>query len=304
MTDKLRENIREMRLRALNGLAPFDAIRGGVWPGGVVPYRFAGNFPYKRAVWDAIKEYNAETCIRFKPYTAALAKKAGGYVEFMQGGGCSSYIGRQRGRQQISLANGCGTKGVAIHEMMHALGFYHEQSRLDRDKYITIHWNNINKRMWFNFEKYRSGAASTLGEPYDKSSIMHYGSYAFSINRRKTIVSKSSPNERLGQRQGLSRIDKNQLNKYYSCKKTVTKVTKRPPTACQNMYSFCGVLGKWCSNNWVKGNCKKKCKLCNKSACKDKSRYCRSWARSRYCNHSKHKPYMVKNCKRSCGLCS
>lgn len=44
MTDKLRENIREMRLRALNGLAPFDAIRGGVWPGGVVPYRFAGNF--------------------------------------------------------------------------------------------------------------------------------------------------------------------------------------------------------------------------------------------------------------------
>ena len=52
-------------------------------------------------------------------------------------------IGRQGGKQQISLGNGCGTKGVAIHEMMHALGFFHEQSRRDRDQYIRIMWNNI-----------------------------------------------------------------------------------------------------------------------------------------------------------------
>ena len=54
-------------------------------------------------------------------------------------------IGRQGGKQQISLGRGCGYKGVAIHEMMHALGFYHEQSRLDRDNYITFNWNNINR---------------------------------------------------------------------------------------------------------------------------------------------------------------
>ena len=58
---------------------------------------------------------------------------------------CYSMIGRQGGKQQISLGQGCGYKGVAIHEMMHALGFYHEQSRLDRDNYITINWNNINR---------------------------------------------------------------------------------------------------------------------------------------------------------------
>ena len=29
--------------------------------------------------------------------------------------------------------------------------------------------------MWYNFEKYLPGKASTLGEPYDKQSIMHYG---------------------------------------------------------------------------------------------------------------------------------
>ena len=27
----------------------------------------------------------------------------------------------------------------------------------------------------YNFKKYRPGQASTLGEPYDKQSVMHYG---------------------------------------------------------------------------------------------------------------------------------
>ena len=63
---------------------------------------------------------------------------------------CWSYVGMlSKGalkagyKQELSLGNGCEFKGTAIHEIFHALGFEHEHSRPDRDKYIKINFNNI-----------------------------------------------------------------------------------------------------------------------------------------------------------------
>lgn len=47
------------------------------------------------------------------------------------------------GYQEISLQNECVRKGIVLHELMHTLGFYHEQGRYDRDKFVEIFWENI-----------------------------------------------------------------------------------------------------------------------------------------------------------------
>ena len=66
-----------------------------------------------------------------------------------------------------------------MHELMHASGFWHEQSRADRDDHITIKWNNIMAGMEYNFLKYDLRKINHLGASYDTCSVMHYGSTAF-----------------------------------------------------------------------------------------------------------------------------
>ncbi|KAI5607619.1 nephrosin isoform 1 precursor, partial [Silurus asotus] len=78
---------------------------------------------------------------------------------------CYSYIGRVGGKQVLSLQrNGCVYYNTVQHELLHALGFNHEQSRSDRDKHVKILYENIKPGEEGNFRKV---ATNNLNTPYD-----------------------------------------------------------------------------------------------------------------------------------------
>ncbi|EDO36104.1 predicted protein, partial [Nematostella vectensis] len=131
---------------------------------------------------------------------------------------CWSYVGRTgMVEQELSIGSGCNHLGTILHEMMHAMGFWHAQSRPDRNQYVEVMWENIQPGKEHNFNKYSHNDVDVEELPYDTSSIMHYGNTYFSINGKNTLQVIGNPSAPLGQRAGLSTNDKLQLNKYYSC---------------------------------------------------------------------------------------
>ena len=82
----------------------------------------------------------SEMCIRDSPQTDQTD-----YIFIRSGRGCASYIGRQKGVQNMNIdREECLTKqGNIMHELLHALGFLHEHTRSDRDDYINIHLENV-----------------------------------------------------------------------------------------------------------------------------------------------------------------
>ena len=54
--------------------------------------------------------------------------------------------------QSVSLVEGCLYHGIVQHEIMHALGFFHEQSRTDRNDYVIINIENVKEGYEHNFK--------------------------------------------------------------------------------------------------------------------------------------------------------
>jgi len=187
------------------------------WPNRIIPYVIQGNFNNAQLnlIKDAMNEYQKHTCLRLVPRTNEKD-----YVKIVsENTGCWSYVGKVGGEQIINLQiPGCVTiRGTVIHEIMHAVGFWHEQSRDDRDKYVTINWNNIIESTKSNFAVLSSDQVADYGVGYDYNSVMHYSAYAFAKDPFvKTIIPKDS-NARIGQREGFSLSDYTKINRMYKC---------------------------------------------------------------------------------------
>lgn len=274
------------------------------WPGGSIPYVISSSFSSQERglIARAMAEYHQKTCIRFVPRSSHRD-----YIHILRGQGCSSSIGRNGGSQVVSLGNGCVHFGVIIHELMHAAGFWHEQSRYDRDNYVTIYWANILPGLQYNFDKNSNAFTTDLGLPYDYSSIMHYGSYAFTKTYgAPTIVPKRS-GVTIGQRNGFSELDIQSLNLLYKCSGVKPSPGPGPkPEGCTDNHHYCSSWASlgYCGSNpgYMHINCRKSCNTCDGGTCADIGKYCVSWAAQGECQ--KNPAYMGQYCKQSCKLCA
>lgn len=161
------------------------AYESSLWPGGIIPYEIQANFPNVDRIHNAIAHWEEHTSMRFVERTSDNASKYPNYVYFQTWSGCASYVGMRGGKQPIFLGIGCSL-GNTIHEIGHAVGLWHEQSRADRDEYVTIYYENIMAGTEHNFDKHVTDGVD-IGV-YDYGSIMHYPSWAFSKNGKDTIV--------------------------------------------------------------------------------------------------------------------
>ena len=127
-----------------------------------------------------------------------------------------SPVGREGGANWISMGPGCWYSYTAAHEIMHSLGFWHEQMRPDRDQAVTINWNNISPAMRYNFGQIPDEKWDSFRSPYDIKSVMQYSGYAFSANGQPTILSRKT-GQPLGWNTRVSKSDFEQLNKLYPC---------------------------------------------------------------------------------------
>lgn len=181
------------------------------WPGGIVPYEFDGNTTAQNQtdMLAAMAEIEAVSAVQFRPKVAGDA----GWLHIQDSTGNNSHVGMQGGSQIVNITSWTFVF-VMVHELFHALGFWHEHSRPDRDGFLQINYANVCQDCCLGGScdhDFDIRAAADVYGPYDFGSLMHYHQFTFSSNGMPTIT-VLPPNDvfwqdRIGQRTRMSTLD-------------------------------------------------------------------------------------------------
>jgi len=184
-----------------------------LWNFGIIPYEFDPTDNWtateRSTVERHINKLNRETNLRLVPRNGHTD-----YIEieknsdFPNDGGYAA-VGRRGGGQDVVI--GSTSERMVIHEILHAAGFWHEQSRPDRDRHVRILRENIDTGKGHNFDKHEDSRPLT---PYDFASIMHYSSTAFGSGNTTLQARSSSYRGPIGGNR-LSDLDVDGINLLY-----------------------------------------------------------------------------------------
>jgi hypothetical protein len=140
-------------------------------------------------------------------------------------GVCEAFEGRVGGEQVVGGSGSC-TVATILHEMGHTVGVWHEQTRPDRDAYVSVNYGAVIKASRSNFDELLDN--DQLLTPYDYASVMEYPAISFSRNGEPCIESMpagiplSNPN-------GYSAADIDGIDRLYGAIPSEVTVTSNPP---------------------------------------------------------------------------
>jgi hypothetical protein len=192
-----------------------------------IPYVIASGSGDLSNLNNAIAQFNSTfSNIQFVAFTSQTD-----YVNFYFdpnnfSGECEAIVGRAGGEQTVGGSGSC-TVATILHEMGHTIGLWHEQSRPDRNTYVSVNYGNLIKGSISNFNQIYDNA-QTFGTLFDYASIMEYPAFSFSRNGGPAIESIPAGIP-LSNQTGYTATDVDGIERFYGNAPTSVTIASNPP---------------------------------------------------------------------------